>query len=229
VRRFCVSLCLPLADPLLATAARWLCARRFPPRPSRSVHRLAQGRRLRRGPPTRTNAYPRRDGNRHHVVRRKSAAASCPVGLLETLTSITFEQIGGANHSSVRETALREPSIASADDVPSRQSFLAEWYAGTSSTGRQVTTNNREPVPPSPVVIDPDHPDGLPCLCDWSGCGIAPDFSTPEFERFATVQTQKWETCEGASHSFLGHHQNCRLTYRRLQASIHVRAAFTRA
>jgi hypothetical protein len=51
------------------------------------------------------------------VVRRKSAAASRSVGLLETLTSITFEQIGGANHSSVRETALREPSIASADDV----------------------------------------------------------------------------------------------------------------
>nr|AOR51729.1 glycoside hydrolase family 29 protein [Phaffia rhodozyma] len=49
--------------------------------------------------------------------------------------------------------------------------FASEWYRNTSKTGRQVAMNDR--------------------------CGIAPDFSTPEYERFSTVQSGKWETCEG--------------------------------
>lgn len=30
-----------------------------------------------------------------------------------------------------------------------------------------------------------------------AGCGAVPDFDTPEYARFASVQTHHWETSEG--------------------------------
>jgi hypothetical protein len=30
-----------------------------------------------------------------------------------------------------------------------------------------------------------------------TGCGIAPDFLTPEYAQFKTTQSSKWESCEG--------------------------------
>ncbi|PVF93523.1 glycoside hydrolase [Serendipita vermifera] len=49
--------------------------------------------------------------------------------------------------------------------------FAAKWYNDARQAGRQVTMNNR--------------------------CGAAPDFDTPEYARFSSVQTRSWETNEG--------------------------------
>ncbi|KAG9119987.1 hypothetical protein FRC07_004706, partial [Ceratobasidium sp. 392] len=49
--------------------------------------------------------------------------------------------------------------------------FAAEWYNKAAKAGRQVTLNNR--------------------------CGVAPDFDTPEYTRFSSIQTHSWETSEG--------------------------------
>ncbi|CAG7850065.1 Alpha-L-fucosidase; AltName: Full=Alpha-L-fucoside fucohydrolase; Flags: Precursor [Serendipita indica DSM 11827] len=49
--------------------------------------------------------------------------------------------------------------------------FAAEWYNQAAKQNRQVTMNNR--------------------------CGIAPDFDTPEYARFSSIQTRTWETNEG--------------------------------
>ncbi|KAF8594671.1 glycoside hydrolase [Ceratobasidium sp. AG-I] len=49
--------------------------------------------------------------------------------------------------------------------------FAAEWYSKATKAGKQVTMNNR--------------------------CGVAPDFDTPEYARFSSIQTHSWETSEG--------------------------------
>ncbi|KAF8751690.1 Alpha-L-fucosidase [Rhizoctonia solani] len=49
--------------------------------------------------------------------------------------------------------------------------FAAEWYNQATKAGKQVTMNNR--------------------------CGVVPDFDTPEYARFSSIQTHSWETSEG--------------------------------
>ncbi|KAL7417418.1 alpha-L-fucosidase-domain-containing protein [Mrakia frigida] len=49
--------------------------------------------------------------------------------------------------------------------------LAAEWWTNATKEGRQVAMNNR--------------------------CGVAPDFSTPEYAQFKTIQSNKWESCEG--------------------------------
>ncbi|KAH7325490.1 glycoside hydrolase superfamily [Rhizoctonia solani] len=49
--------------------------------------------------------------------------------------------------------------------------FAAEWYNRAAKAGKQVTINNR--------------------------CGLVPDFDTPEYARFSSIQTHSWETSEG--------------------------------
>ncbi|CAE6364822.1 unnamed protein product [Rhizoctonia solani] len=49
--------------------------------------------------------------------------------------------------------------------------FAAEWYNRATKAGKQVTMNNR--------------------------CGLVPDFDTPEYARFSSIQTHSWETSEG--------------------------------
>ncbi|KAG8706494.1 hypothetical protein FRC11_008185, partial [Ceratobasidium sp. 423] len=49
--------------------------------------------------------------------------------------------------------------------------FAAEWYNHAAKAGKQVTMNNR--------------------------CGFVPDFDTPEYARFSSIQTHSWETSEG--------------------------------
>ncbi|KAJ1300816.1 hypothetical protein OPQ81_002456 [Rhizoctonia solani] len=49
--------------------------------------------------------------------------------------------------------------------------FAAEWYNRAARAGKQVTMNNR--------------------------CGFVPDFDTPEYARFSSIQTHSWETSEG--------------------------------
>ncbi|KAG8977748.1 hypothetical protein FRB90_008720, partial [Tulasnella sp. 427] len=49
--------------------------------------------------------------------------------------------------------------------------FAAEWYPFAESQGRQVVMNNR--------------------------CGDLPQFDTPEYTRFSSIQSTKWETSEG--------------------------------
>ncbi|CAE6426674.1 unnamed protein product [Rhizoctonia solani] len=49
--------------------------------------------------------------------------------------------------------------------------FAAEWYNRAAKAGKQVTINNR--------------------------CGVVPDFDTPEYARFSSIQTHSWETSEG--------------------------------
>ncbi|QRV99595.1 alpha-L-fucosidase [Ceratobasidium sp. AG-Ba] len=49
--------------------------------------------------------------------------------------------------------------------------FASEWYNKAAKAGKQVTINNR--------------------------CGVAPDFDTPEYTRFSSIQTRNWETSEG--------------------------------
>ncbi|KAG8695553.1 hypothetical protein FRC09_009085 [Ceratobasidium sp. 395] len=49
--------------------------------------------------------------------------------------------------------------------------FASRWYNQAAKAGRQVTINNR--------------------------CGVAPDFDTPEYTRFSSIQTHSWETSEG--------------------------------
>ncbi|CAE6446498.1 unnamed protein product [Rhizoctonia solani] len=49
--------------------------------------------------------------------------------------------------------------------------FAAEWYNQAAKAGKQVTMNNR--------------------------CGFVPDFDTPEYARFSSIQTHSWETSEG--------------------------------
>ncbi|KIM24230.1 glycoside hydrolase family 29 protein [Serendipita vermifera MAFF 305830] len=62
--------------------------------------------------------------------------------------------------------------------------FAAKWYNDARSQGRQVTMNNR--------------------------CGIAPDFDTPEYARFSSVQTRSWETNEGIDPYSYGYNQQTR-------------------
>ncbi|KIM24235.1 glycoside hydrolase family 29 protein [Serendipita vermifera MAFF 305830] len=57
----------------------------------------------------------------------------------------------------------------------------AEWYNNATKAGRQVTMNNR--------------------------CGIAPDFDTPEYARFSSIQTRSWETSEGIDPYCYGYNQ----------------------
>ncbi|KAG8743767.1 hypothetical protein FRC10_011487 [Ceratobasidium sp. 414] len=49
--------------------------------------------------------------------------------------------------------------------------FAAEWYNAAAQAGREVTMNNR--------------------------CGAIPDFDTPEYAKFSSIQERKWETSEG--------------------------------
>ncbi|KAF8604399.1 glycoside hydrolase [Ceratobasidium sp. AG-I] len=49
--------------------------------------------------------------------------------------------------------------------------FAAEWYNSATKAGREVTMNNR--------------------------CGAIPDFDTPEYAKFSSIQERKWETSEG--------------------------------
>ncbi|QRV85448.1 alpha-L-fucosidase [Ceratobasidium sp. AG-Ba] len=49
--------------------------------------------------------------------------------------------------------------------------FAAEWYNDATRAGREVTMNNR--------------------------CGEIPDFDTPEYTKFSSIQERKWETSEG--------------------------------
>ncbi|CAE6405806.1 unnamed protein product [Rhizoctonia solani] len=49
--------------------------------------------------------------------------------------------------------------------------FAAEWYNQAAKAGKQVTMNNR--------------------------CGLAPDFDTPEYAKFSSIQIHSWETSEG--------------------------------
>ncbi|EGN92791.1 glycoside hydrolase family 29 protein [Serpula lacrymans var. lacrymans S7.3] len=49
--------------------------------------------------------------------------------------------------------------------------FAAQFYNNAMQTGRQVTMNNR--------------------------CGAVPDFDTPEYATFGSLQTRAWETSEG--------------------------------
>ncbi|KAG8932212.1 hypothetical protein FRC02_001510 [Tulasnella sp. 418] len=49
--------------------------------------------------------------------------------------------------------------------------FAKEWYPFAESQGRQVVMNNR--------------------------CGAIPQFDTPEYTKFSSIQTTKWETSEG--------------------------------
>ncbi|KAG8770283.1 hypothetical protein FRC12_004381 [Ceratobasidium sp. 428] len=49
--------------------------------------------------------------------------------------------------------------------------FAAEWYNTAGRAGREVTMNNR--------------------------CGAIPDFDTPEYTKFSSIQERKWETSEG--------------------------------
>ncbi len=49
--------------------------------------------------------------------------------------------------------------------------FAAEWYNAAARAGREVTMNNR--------------------------CGAIPDFDTPEYTKFSSIQERKWETSEG--------------------------------
>lgn len=49
--------------------------------------------------------------------------------------------------------------------------FAEEWYPFAESQGRQVVMNNR--------------------------CGALPQFDTPEYARFSSIQRVKWETSEG--------------------------------
>ncbi|KAG8795751.1 hypothetical protein FRC12_010192 [Ceratobasidium sp. 428] len=74
--------------------------------------------------------------------------------------------------------------------------FAAEWYNKAAKAGRQVALNNR--------------------------CGVAPDFDTPEYTRFSSIQTRSWETSEGIDPYSYGYN---RLTkdheYRSVQNIIH--------
>jgi alpha-L-fucosidase len=49
--------------------------------------------------------------------------------------------------------------------------FAAEWYNTAIKAGRGVVMNNR--------------------------CGAIPDFDTPEYAKFSSIQERKWETSEG--------------------------------
>ncbi|KAG8817644.1 hypothetical protein FRC17_011134 [Serendipita sp. 399] len=72
--------------------------------------------------------------------------------------------------------------------------FASKWYNDGIQQNRQVTMNNR--------------------------CGVAPDFDTPEYARFSSIQTRAWETNEGIDP--YGYNQQTRdEDYRSTEAIIH--------
>jgi len=46
-----------------------------------------------------------------------------------------------------------------------------------------------------------------------AGCGIAPDFSTPEYAQSKTIQSNKWESCEGEEIVSASTYESNRVTF----------------
>ncbi|KAG8840554.1 hypothetical protein FRC20_005557, partial [Serendipita sp. 405] len=74
--------------------------------------------------------------------------------------------------------------------------FASQWYNDAIKQNRQVAMNNR--------------------------CGVAPDFDTPEYARFSSIQTKAWETNEGIDPYSYGYNRQTRdEDYRSAEAIIH--------
>jgi alpha-L-fucosidase len=66
--------------------------------------------------------------------------------------------------------------------------FAAAFYNHAQSQGRQVTINNRRQYSIANCTRE---------LTAHTGCGAVPDFDTPEYATFGSIQTESWESSEG--------------------------------